>query len=97
VYWLGAGIGALHSHLQGVHKSSCLLKGRAAADDQSICHPPHTHTHARAQDEWTATGCGGQKFEDVDLREEWADYDEKAAESVSIMSVESKFELYKGK
>lgn len=33
----------------------------------------------------------------VDLKEDWADYDEKAGDSVSIMGLESKFELHKGK
>lgn len=49
------------------------------------------------EDEWQATGGGGQKFEQVDLREDWADFDEKLGEPVSVMGIESKFELYKGK
>lgn len=51
----------------------------------------------RPQDEWTVTGAGGQSFDPVDLREDWADYDEKLGDSVSIMGVEAKFELHKGK
>ena len=35
---------------------------------------------------------GRVSFPDVDLSEEWADYDEKANVAVSISVVESKFE-----
>ena len=38
---------------------------------------------------------GGATFEDVDLSEEWADYDENAGESVSIMELETKIEVTK--
>ena len=33
----------------------------------------------------------GAVFEDVDLSEDWAEYDEKAAVSVGIYELESKF------
>jgi hypothetical protein len=36
-------------------------------------------------------------FDPVDLRDDWADFDEKAGESVSVMGVEARFELHKGK
>ncbi|KIZ05665.1 hypothetical protein MNEG_2291 [Monoraphidium neglectum] len=49
------------------------------------------------EEEWAAVGGGGQKFDQVDLREDWADFDEKLGESVSVMGLESKFELHKGK
>lgn len=49
------------------------------------------------EDEWTATGAGGQRFDPVDLSDDWADFDEKLGESVSVMGLESKFELLKGK
>jgi hypothetical protein len=42
-------------------------------------------------------GAGGQLFEGVDLRDDWADYDEKLGDSVTVMGVEAKFELHKGK
>jgi hypothetical protein len=37
----------------------------------------------------------GHKFEDVDLSEEWADYDDTHDISVSIMSVEHRFVVQK--
>ncbi|KAI8465861.1 MAG: hypothetical protein J3K34DRAFT_435695 [Monoraphidium minutum] len=49
------------------------------------------------EDEWTAKGGGGQAFDPVDLRDDWADYDEKLGDSVTVMGVEAKFELHKGK
>ena len=51
----------------------------------------------RPEDEWLATGAGGQAFEGVSLADDWADYDEKLKDSVSVMGFESKFELHKGK
>lgn len=59
--------------------------------------PPKPPTAPRAQDEWVARGAGGQVFDPVDLRDDWADFDEKAGESVSVMGVEARFELHKGK
>lgn len=49
------------------------------------------------EEEWLATGAGGQRFEGVNLSDDWADYDEKLGDSVSVMAFESKFELLKGK
>lgn len=41
---------------------------------------------------------GNKKFDDVDLAEgEWNEYDDKINESVGIYSLESKWELHKGK
>lgn len=51
----------------------------------------------KPEDEWLATGAGGQKFEGVTPGEDWADYDEKLGDSVSVMNFEAKFELHKGK
>lgn len=52
---------------------------------------------APLQDEWLVTGGGGQKFTEVSLADDWADYDEKLGDSVTVMGVESKFQLAKGK
>jgi hypothetical protein len=49
------------------------------------------------EDEWVASSAGGTKFDSVDLRDDWADYCEKAGDSVSVMGVEAKFELHRGK
>lgn len=43
-------------------------------------------------DGFTVQSVGGVKFEDADLSEEWADYDEKNDLSVSIMTVTSSIE-----
>lgn len=37
----------------------------------------------------------GTVFEDVDLSEDWSEYDEKAAASVGIYELEGKFEAVK--
>jgi len=46
------------------------------------------------RNEWTCQGTSddGTEFEDIDLSEDWSDYDDKAEQSVSILSFESKFE-----
>lgn len=36
-----------------------------------------------------------QTFEDVDLSDDWADFDEEASESVGIYNLEYKFEVAK--
>jgi hypothetical protein len=65
----------------------------------TVCRKPCTNYSSTlsTQEEWAAVGGGGQKFDQVDLREDWADFDEKLGESVSVMGLESKFELHKGK
>lgn len=40
---------------------------------------------------WKVVSSGGTVYDDVDLREEWAEYCEKAQDSVGIYSVESRF------
>ncbi|EGD78329.1 hypothetical protein PTSG_09395 [Salpingoeca rosetta] len=47
------------------------------------------------RDGFTVTTTGGAVFKDVDLSEEWADYDEENDLSVSIMEVETKVETTK--
>ncbi|GBF90293.1 hypothetical protein Rsub_02399 [Raphidocelis subcapitata] len=49
------------------------------------------------EDEWLAKGAGGVAFDPVDLRDDWADFDEKAGEAVSVMGLEARFQLHKGK
>lgn len=50
------------------------------------------------QDGFLVTTRGNKKFDDVDLAEgEWNEYDDKINESVGIYSLESKWELHKGK
>lgn len=44
-----------------------------------------------AENGWKVITTGGTMFEDVDLREEWADYCEKAQESVGVYSIEGRF------
>jgi hypothetical protein len=67
--------------------------GRARALRAPAPTPPPRPPAPRAQDEWTATGGGGQAFDPVDLREDWADFDEKLKDSVSVMGLEAKFVL----
>eukprot|EP00892_Ulva_mutabilis_P007511 jgi/Ulvmu1/5131/UM021_0148.1 len=40
---------------------------------------------------WKAVSTGGTVFGDVDLREDWAEFCEKIAESVGVYSIESRF------
>lgn len=50
------------------------------------------------QDGFLVTTRGNKKFDEVDLAEgEWNEYDDKINESVGIYSLESKWELHKGK
>lgn len=37
----------------------------------------------------------GTKFVDIDLSEEWSEYDEKAAESVGILNMQHRFVVTK--
>ena len=43
------------------------------------------------QDGFIVEAASGHRFEDVDLSDDWADFDEKAGESVSIMGLEWRF------
>ncbi|KAG1672233.1 hypothetical protein FOA52_002934 [Chlamydomonas sp. UWO 241] len=54
-------------------------------------------TGYQPEGEWLVESTKGTKFEDVDLSDEWTDYCEKLGESVSIMKLESKFELRRAK
>ena len=48
------------------------------------------------QDGYTVTSAGGSAtFEDVDLSDDWADYDDEADQSVGVYGVEYKFEVHK--
>lgn len=50
------------------------------------------------QDSFIVKSVGGQVWEGVDLSErEWADYDERKGDSVSIMELEWEFRVHKGK
>ena len=44
---------------------------------------------------WRVTSAGGAVFEDADLSDEWTEYDEKLGESVSIMGLDSKVEVWR--
>lgn len=56
------------------------------------------HCAVLSQDGFVVTTKGNMKFSEVDLSEgEWTEYDEKINESVGIYSLESKWELHKGK
>lgn len=53
---------------------------------------------SRLQENFIVKGLGKTVWEDVDLSSlEWADYDEDTQESVSIMELEWKFEVYRPK
>ena len=43
------------------------------------------------QDGFLVESPSGQRWEDVDLSEDWAEYDEKLGDSVSIMELEHRF------
>ena len=45
------------------------------------------------RDGFEVTSTGGATFTNVDLSEEWADYDEDNDHSISILGLEAKFEL----
>nr|PNR53798.1 hypothetical protein PHYPA_007473 [Physcomitrium patens] len=47
------------------------------------------------KDGWAAEGLTGTKFVDIDLSEEWSEYDEKAAESVGILNMQHRFVVTK--
>ncbi len=49
------------------------------------------HHASPTQDGFIVTTASGHRFEDVDLSDDWADFDEKAGESVSIMALEWRF------
>ena len=38
----------------------------------------------------------GQKFHDVDLSDDWVEYDEKLGESLGVYELEWKFEVHRG-
>lgn len=44
-----------------------------------------------AQNGWKAVSEGGTTFEDVDLREDWADFCDKSSESVGIYELKARF------
>jgi hypothetical protein len=44
-----------------------------------------------AENGWKAVSTGGTVFEDVDLRDDWADFCDKADESVGVYSLEGRF------
>lgn len=46
---------------------------------------------AFVQDGFVVESVSGHRFEDVDLSDDWADFDEKAGDSVSIMNLEWRF------
>ncbi|KAF6266137.1 hypothetical protein COO60DRAFT_1475747 [Scenedesmus sp. NREL 46B-D3] len=62
-----------------------------AFECRALSQPPST------QDGFVVTSKGGQVFDEVDLSEDWSEWDEKINESIGIYSVEAKFELHKGK
>jgi hypothetical protein len=43
------------------------------------------------QNGWKVVSTGGTVYEDVDLRDDWADYCEKISESVGVYRIESCF------
>ncbi len=43
------------------------------------------------------TAASGAKFEDVDLSEDWSEYDEKASELVSVTDLKWRFTVRKDK
>jgi hypothetical protein len=49
------------------------------------------------QDGFLVTSRGGAKFSDVDLSEDWSEWDERASESVGVSELAAKWELHKGK
>jgi hypothetical protein len=58
----------------------------------------HAVSCSAVQDNFLVTTRGNKKFEEADLSEgEWNEYDDKINESVGIYSLESKWELHKGK
>ena len=48
-------------------------------------------------DGFVVTAAGGALFEDVDLSDEWTEYDEKAGCGCSVMGLESRFEVHREK
>lgn len=50
-----------------------------------------------AEEGFVVTTRGGKVFQDVDLSDDWVEFDDKINESVGIYGVESKFQLHKGK
>ncbi len=52
----------------------------------------------RPEGGFVVTAPSGAKWEDVDLSDkEWADFDERSGESVSVMELEWEFRVHKGK
>ena len=72
---------------------------------QSGCHAARSCSRRRLRRRFAALqggfvvkSAGGKTWEDVDLSDkEWADYDERKGESVSIMELEWEFRVHKEK
>jgi Eukaryotic protein of unknown function (DUF866) len=45
------------------------------------------------QDGFIVEAAGGHKFHDVDLSDDWADFDEKSGNSVSVMDLQWRFSV----
>lgn len=45
---------------------------------------------------YTVISAGGKEFTEVELREDWAEYDEDAGESVGVYGLEYKLEVHRG-
>jgi hypothetical protein len=67
------------------------------APHQCLVAIPAQHDVLAAEEGFVVTSKGGKVFDDVDLSEDWSEWDEKINESIGIYSVEAKFELHKGK
>jgi hypothetical protein len=54
-------------------------------------------TRWTAGDGFVVKAAGGAVFEDADLSEDWTEYDEKLADSCSIMELQHRFEVHREK
>lgn len=52
---------------------------------------PTWNNFVLVQNGWNAVSTGGTVFDDVDLREDWAEFCEKMAESVGVYAIEGRF------
>lgn len=52
---------------------------------------PRRNCRIFVQNGWKAVSTGGTVFDDVDLRDDWADFCEKMAESVGVYAIEGRF------
>jgi Eukaryotic protein of unknown function (DUF866) len=50
-----------------------------------------------AEDGWIVTTSSGKVFSDVDLSDDWVEFDDKLGESVGVYGIEACFQLHKGK